>query len=340
MSDTEAADRARRFRGAIVLAVVLVSAALAGGLPCPTTPPPRAQQASQIHGEQSEELADFLLDLFDLADPERRGREEAPVRELLGQALGRDFVRARLERALASRRATYGPDHPATWRVLRALARLERDGGFYHKEAALLRQVAESVERVRGTVDADLAVALNRLGVAQGKAGDLAAAEASFQRAKEIYRTTPNPQLSLNLYRNHFAWIAELRGQFGLAELGYRRVLKWREVVLGRDHPETAWTLQHLGHVVAEQGRLKPAEHLLRRALAIREKTDGASSGAVAEILFGLGRIVAAQGRRDEATALLERSLKARLALLPPDHLDVRATRQALAELRAGESNG
>ncbi len=117
-------------------------------------------------------------------------------------------------------------------------------------------------------------------------------------------------------------------------------MLTWRQMYLGRQHPETAWTMQHLAHVVAEQGRLGQAEGLLKSALAIREKVDGPGSEAVAEILFGLGRIVAARGRRDEAVELLERSLAVRLELRPEDHLDVRATREALAELRAGKTAG
>lgn len=312
MSDSEAQDPARFKRAAWLLAAAaLAVAAMAGA---------------------------YLIRTGGARRIERAAAESAALHERglsRLEALGYDRARDDLERALELRRSVSGTDHPATWQILRSLARLERELNDYPAEAALLRELAESLERVLGSEHPDLAEALNALGTAQGNAGELAAAEESFQRAGEIFRLTPDPHRSLNLMRTHLSWIAELRGELSLAEAGYRRVLTWWETYLGREHPQTAWTLRHLGYVVAEQGRLAQAEGLLRRALEIYEKVDGPSSAEVGEVLYALGRVAAAQGHPDRAVALFERSLAVRLEVRPEDHPDVGATREALADARA-----
>ncbi|HQG49121.1 MAG TPA: tetratricopeptide repeat protein, partial [Sedimentisphaerales bacterium] len=65
--------------------------------------------------------------------------------------------------------------------------------------------------------------------------------------------------------------IYETQGHFGRAELLYNRSLRIREKSFGRDHSETARSLERLAALYRKSGRERAAVALEQRAAAIRE---------------------------------------------------------------------
>jgi tetratricopeptide (TPR) repeat protein/tRNA A-37 threonylcarbamoyl transferase component Bud32 len=87
-----------------------------------------------------------------------------------------------------------------------------------------------------------------------------------------------------------------------------QEALAIRERLQGKDHPEVAGTLIHLGGL-AQRSNQGDAVALFRRALAIREARLGPRHPDVADALNDLGMTLAAKGRFDEAEPILQRAL-------------------------------
>jgi len=99
------------------------------------------------------------------------------------------------------------------------------------------------------------------------------------------------------------------------------RALNIRQVTLGPDHPDTAFSFNDLGVLSRVQGDLnKEAEPLLRRALAIREKTLVPDHPDTAISLNNLAILLRDQGHLKEAEPLFLRALEIREETLGPNH--------------------
>ncbi len=62
------------------------------------------------------------------------------------------------------------------------------------------------------------------------------------------------------------------------AEQMLRQALELCEKTLGREHPDTATSLDNLGRILGNQGKYEEAEQMLRQALEINEKDNWAES--------------------------------------------------------------
>jgi Flp pilus assembly protein TadD len=102
---------------------------------------------------------------------------------------------------------------------------------------------------------------------------------------------------------------ADLRGHVEEAAEYYRRVIAWRERVLGPDHPEVAIALNNLGTMMNEHGEHADAAPILERALAIRQRVFAPDNRLVGFSLTGLSEVYVYIGREAEALALAQRGL-------------------------------
>src|SRR2546422_9374949 len=80
----------------------------------------------------------------------------------------------------------------------------------------------------------------------------------------------------------------------------HERALRIREQALGPEHPDVAWSLDHLGSVLPRLGAAAAARPLYERALEIREKTLGPEHPDVA---VSLGNLAGAVESSDPARA-------------------------------------
>ncbi len=115
---------------------------------------------------------------------------------------------------------------------------------------------------------------------------------------------------------NRIATYFWARAEYEAAKPLHERALKVREQTLGRDHPDTAISLNNLAVLLQDSGDLEGAQTLCERALNIRQRVLGANHPDTATSLNNLGRLRQAQAQMDQAKNLFERALELREGIL------------------------
>ena len=128
-------------------------------------------------------------------------------------------------------------------------------------------------------------------------------------------------------------WYLYDRGQYGEAELLYRRAMIIFERQLGTDHPSTTSSMNNLAVLYKNQGKHTQAELLYKQALAIDIKTYGAEHLGVATDLNNLASLYHTQGKYTEAEPLYQRALAICEQKLGVSHPSIASCLNNLAEL-------
>ena len=129
------------------------------------------------------------------------------------------------------------------------------------------------------------------------------------------------------------AKVAKMRGLYARAESLLLRALSLQERRLGKQHDHVAWTLNILGSLYRNQGRLMEAERTLKRALQLEEKNHGPNHREVADCVNNLATVYRYQGRLAEAEWLYRRAIAIRKAVLGNRHPSTAASLAGLAAL-------
>lgn len=248
--------------------------------------------------------------------------------------------------AILTRAACFAPGEPIPHHLLILTLNLEKDTpeAAFQVEDAMARLVELGLLQVK----TDDRLRLHRLLVAfvQEVAGDklVAAREAvevAVSHEAERLKMTGYPALLL-IWQPHLRAVTEVaqaRGDERGAQLcnvlamhlwqvgdyiGARsyceRALAIREKVLGEEHPDTALSLNNLGHLLHLLGELTGAGSYLEQALAISEKTVGEEHDLTALCLNNLGYLLQMQGDLAGARPCHERALAIRKKVLGEEH--------------------
>lgn len=118
------------------------------------------------------------------------------------------------------------------------------------------------------------------------------------------------------------------------ADTLYQEVLRIRAALLGRDHPDYAWTLYLYGNWQLDHHRDREALDLFHQVVALRGKTLTDDHPIVAATLNGIGRALATMGRYGDAEKTIHEAIAIRRANLPPGHWAIISSELALAEVQ------
>ncbi len=189
----------------------------------------------------------------------------------------------------------------------RARLRLAQD------DAAGARGLAERAVAALDAADApvsELAGALNLLGTALARLGELERAEAAHHRAREALEGLPGDRTDA-LSETYLALgsIALARSQFGVANSLYRQALALLLERYGERHPRYAATLARHAEVLQAQGAAAEAESVLRQALEIQRAALAPDHPDVHASMLRLGNALEAGGRAAEAEDLYRQAL-------------------------------
>jgi serine/threonine-protein kinase len=310
----------------------------------------QAAERARLEAVKVQEVADFVVGLFEGTDPERaRGGARPAGDDMLEEGLRRaeqldeqpalqgrllhaiasiyhsrgQYSRARdvAERALAASRTGVGESHQDVARGHRLLGEIRAAEGDLDAAVSLLRQALAIDRQAGGDRTAAVAADLHELGYALVQQGALDEGEPLLRESLELRRALfghEDEHVATSLAG--LAFTRERRGFPREAVVLYREALAIRTLRLGDRHPEVARAHQNLASTLTTAGEYAEAETHLTRALDIYRAVYGASHPSIAVTLNNLGRLEAEVGNDNEAARLFRASADMRRALLGEDH--------------------
>lgn len=285
-----------------------------------------AERALEAQAE-AEELSDFLVGLFRMADPDRRRDTPLSVRELLDRAVAELPGNTELQ-----------PRSKA--RFLYTLGQIQTSLAEFELAEALFRQALEIRRQEFGDDHPEVAEAAGQLGIVYRHMERLDEAEALLQETLRIHRSTePVDPVLVAAAFTHLANVHWQQKRHPEAEAGHRQALALRQEHMSDDLPAQAESLNNLGVALRSQEKWDEAGQHLRQAAEIFAKTLGPDHPRTATSWFNLGIVERALGNRDETERLFRLTVELWEQSLGPDHPNTRLAKGSLAELLAQEAS-
>lgn len=328
-------DKPRRRRQRFLLTLTLVS--LVVGLAASLLGYRHAlaqQRQALIARDQSDEFAQFLIALFEEADPYAASRMGRSVRDVLDVAS--EEIATQLTRQPATRA-----------RMMSVLGHVNRMNDENEKALQLL---TEAVRMQREIEDKGLSISLVRLAMVEHKRGQIERAWALINEAEAMMHQNDSSQLHLAELWVGKGKVAEARGDHEVAKSCFERVvdqarkLDQREALadalfnLGRSqsnlkeydagasniqeslaltreiygdaHPQVALVLNNFGYLRYQQGRFADAERLFLETYELRKRIMPTGDSSIVRALFNLGGVRMVTEQWSEAAEIYQDCLR------------------------------
>lgn len=300
--------------------------------------------------EAARRVSEFLVGLFEVADPDTALGNTVTARELLDQGAGRIQAELRgqpevqaalmhtmgraylklglyepaarlLRQALSVRRRVLGNEHLAVADTLQDLASSLVLQGKYDQAEPMLDEALAMRRRIVGEDDGGVAQTLRHLAALKLERGD-------YPRSESLYREALAIQDANGIYEspdradmlNDLAVLLEYEGKDQGIEAIYDEALTlWRRIG-GNEHTSVATVLSNKGKWLADHGRYAEADACYEEGLAIRRKRLGDNHPLVAVILYKQASLHNLQGDHARAGRLARESAGILEQRLPPGH--------------------
>jgi tetratricopeptide (TPR) repeat protein len=324
---------ARRQR-ALVATVLLLLLTLAGGVVARTFEARRANEAaaSALQAlEETEQVSQFLIDLFRDSDPWSRSAQEAAKETTVREILDRGAEKIRSEFA----------DQPkARARFMATIGSVYLNLGMFAEAEPLLQESVSLRRPFSDTDPLELAETHHLLGDLYWRTGRPAKAEPYFHRAWTMREKELGPK-NLLVAESLEGLARSLREQ-GRNQEALPLMERAVEIRQESDGSDTALpgTLSALAEVYGNLGQTVEAERLLRLSLELAEQRLAAESPDLGLYSGSLGRFYFRHGRLDEAEPLFLRSLAICRTNFSDDHLLVGLAQTHLGLLYEAQGRG
>ncbi|MBS0571154.1 MAG: serine/threonine protein kinase [Proteobacteria bacterium] len=354
--------RRHRFGVAVAALAVVAIVGVASWLGVERGRALRAEAVARTEAHTANAVTDFLVGLFQDADPQRTRGREVSARGLLDQASARldavpiaqSLVRARLFTTLGEIYISIGQPRRSTDLLGRAIALLRAPGvdplrlaralnedcrawSALSEYAKALADCREAIALRQGKLkpdDADLGHSHNALGVAEQGVGDFDAAERDYRAALAIFSAAGAAQRGdVASTLHNLAFLAFHRGDYAQARDLYTQALAGKRAAYGNDDPRTLNTLDNLAQTEEELGDLAAAERDLAQALTLTIKVLGVESIAVARAHNDLASVQQDRGEYAAAESSYRAALNLYRRLEPGESMNWAVTANNLATL-------
>ncbi len=331
-----------------------------------------AEQSARREAETAQRTSDFLVTLFDRADPERNRGQTVTAREVVDEGahqleseladeplmkarllatIGQvytslavyDEARKLIEESLTLRQEHLAPGDPAIARSEHLLGSvLAATGDRDSARAAYDRAIA--MYAALGPSGRDGLIASNKdLAWLLGQGGELEDAMKAIHRALavEAERDPPDPKRLLGL-QSTLATILTNRGDADSSVVVLEDALATSRRINGDENTMTASLLTNLGVAQGLAGHPERSTAAYLEALAIYQKIYGDNHPLVARALGNVGVNYAELGQFDQARPYMEKSRAALIAVHGPDSPMVAKASMnlGLLKLQSGDAAG
>ena len=331
----------RRNRWPVTLAALLLISLVTGLMVTSRQAEEIRQQRDQVFAEKekvefekerSDEVNQFLIEIFENASPDNKTSQDATVRELLDRAvesidnsfnrqpltkarlrhvigdiyfvgLAGSEARVLLTQALEERRQLLPEGHEEIVSNLISLARPLIHTSRYDEAEAVLDEAFSFREGTRSKDEVDILIHKAELSIRKSR---LIETQRLATAALEIAETAEGIPLATQAAAASSLMLAFYQqGQTQSALVPAAKALAISRQLFGEVHPETSAHLANLGTMKANLGQYQEAKELLTEALEIDRQLMG-DSITVTITMMNLGLMHRELGELDEAIAMLE----------------------------------
>jgi tetratricopeptide (TPR) repeat protein len=286
----------------------------------------RAEKKARIEAETARQVSGFLVDLFEVSDPNEAKGNSITAREIL------DKGAQKINRELESQPLVQA-------RLMNTMGLVYHNLGLYGDARSLLEESLAIRESALGAESKEVAKSLEDLGNNYLSEGDHEKARQYLERSLELRKKIFGPEhttvaSTMNNLANNFQAV----GNYEEARAFYERSIAIWEGALGPDSLDLAAPLNNLGLLLYKVGNYEQALQMYERALRIKEKEEGVDHPKITDTLHNLGMLYSELGEREKARHHFERALEITEKAFGPEHPYVADTRRSLGILYAQSS--
>lgn len=277
---------------------------------------------AQIEAEKATQVAQFLVDLFDNADPNENQGEPVSIEEILKKGT------ENIENDLADQ-----PEVQST--ILEHLGRVHNRLGLLDISTELYLRSLELNRNLYGDQSIEVAYAQTSLAENYIERGQLDEADSLLSLSLAIQRAgldARHKDIAATL--NGMGGIAYRRGEFEAAENYFDEAITIWAANKGDTDKQVVIGYSSLSAVQIAAKKQTEAEKNLLRALELADSLDLKKHIVLASVLNNLAHLYALQDRVEEADSLFVQSLAMRRELFGNDHQIIPVSLNNLAMLR------
>ena len=289
----------RRHRFGVAAGAVLVAmiAAFAAALIVQAQRVARERDRANLEAATAKQVSDFLVSLFQVADPSESRGSRLTAREIL------DRGSQRIEQTLKDQ-----PDVQA--RLQGTLGEVYTNLGLFDEAGANLERAVQTAKRVLGEDDTETVTAVHRLANVLWHQDRLAEAKPLYEdviaRRTRLLGADHRDSLKAKF---DLASLYMVQGRWAEAEPLATAVLDVQRRVLGSEHNDTLASMNNVHHMFLSLKRLPEAERLARELLAIRRRLLGADHPDTLLSMNNLATTMKRLGQHAEAERLYREAI-------------------------------
>jgi len=306
--------------------------------------------------DRANRIAEFMSNMFRVADPSESRGNTITVREILDKAAANmdkglaedpqvrtqmmDFMgtvyqnlglysrsQALLERAVEAQKKELGDQKQETLKSESDLGWTLDHEGKYADAEKLDRVALERLRRVVGPEDRQTLKTMNNLGWTLHEEGKNTEGEQVERNAWEVSRRVYGRDSSLALAAaSNLAVILSAEGKYADAERIQRESLEGYRRTLGVDEPSTLQAMDNLANTLSHEEKYGDAEKLEQETLEAERRVLGPEHPFTAETIDNLAYTLQQEGKYAEAEKMQREALEIEKRVLGPEHPDTLLT--------------
>jgi eukaryotic-like serine/threonine-protein kinase len=314
--------------------------------------------------DRADRTAEFMADMFKVADPSAARGNSVTAREILDKAarqmdtsLAKDPVlhadmmavigevsenlglypqaHHLLENALRLQRASLGPESAEAIKSMNSMSRLLLLEGRFSEADKWSRGTLLLARRKLGSSDPNTLSAMSNLASVLKDEGQYPEAEKTAREGLDLSRAALGEDDPLTLhFMDNLAATENRVARFADAEKLFRQELEVQTRTVGPDDPQTLLMMNNLGANLADQHRFAEAEKIQRKMLDIERRVLGPEHPETLASTGNLGNYVSNQGRYADAEKIYRETI-AILQRVAPEHPETLRILGNLANLLA-----
>ncbi|MBT8080242.1 MAG: ATP-binding protein [Gammaproteobacteria bacterium] len=270
-----------------------------------------ARLSAEIDAETARQTTDFMVGLFEVADPSEALGNTITAREIM------DRGAERIARELSDQ-----PIVQAT--LMETMGTVYTSLGLYEGSANLLRKALDTRRTVHGTYHVEVARTMHRLGQVLKLKAEFGPAEANFRASLAMRRDILGNENSDTV--ESIVELADLllrRDKYFEAEVLLREALELQNALGLAQSAQTARILRVLALCLHDQGLADEPVPLMNRAVALLEELHDGPYPQLAEALNDLGYLLSDAGQAQESERIFRNALQMKRKLLGDAHPEI-----------------